>query len=169
RLAPDFELPQVGGGKVRLSSFRGKTVILNFWSKSCPPCLEEMPSIAGLAKVLRERKDIVLLTVTTDDSAEDARDTLRSVLGADAPFVTLIDPDAKVVTDLYGTKLYPETWFIDPKGVIRARFDGARDWASALVVELAESLQRPYTCDVEFRGMKPAGDSAFVCSDLSRN
>src|SRR5690606_34830923 len=50
RLAPDFELPELKGGKVRLSSFRGKTVIVNFWTKTCQPCLEEMPSLANLAK-----------------------------------------------------------------------------------------------------------------------
>src|SRR5688572_15017036 len=50
RLAPDFELPDLDGRKVKLSSFRGKTVVLNFWTKTCRPCLEEMPSLASLAK-----------------------------------------------------------------------------------------------------------------------
>ena len=38
----------------------------------------------------------------------------------------------KVVGDSFGTKLYPETWFIDPKGVVRARVDGARSWLSLI-------------------------------------
>ena len=46
RTAPDFELPALSGGKRRLSSYRGKSVILNFWTKNCRPCLEEMPSLA---------------------------------------------------------------------------------------------------------------------------
>ncbi len=37
RLAPDFELPSINGGKVRLSSYRGKVVLLNFWTKTWPP------------------------------------------------------------------------------------------------------------------------------------
>lgn len=167
RLAPDFELPALGGGKVRLSSFRGKTVILNFWTKSCRPCLEEMPSIADLAKGLREHPDVVLLTVSTDETLDDARDTMRSVLGGDPPFVVMLDPEGKVVTDKYGTKLYPETWFIDPKGVIRARFDGARDWASALTVDLAESLTEPATCNAVFSGGELRRDELGVCADLA--
>ena len=56
RTAPDFELEDVKGGKVRLSEYRGKTVVLNFWTTTCQPCLEEMPSIAELAKVLEARR-----------------------------------------------------------------------------------------------------------------
>lgn len=166
RSAPDFELPALGGGKVRLSDYRGKTVILNFWTKTCRPCLEEMPSIANLARSLRDHPDVVLLTVSTDDSLEDARDTLRSVLGVDPPFPVLLDTDSKVVGDKYGTKLYPETWFIDPRGVIRARFDGQRDWASALAVDLAESFHGILTCDVTFAGGQMKNDSLGVCGDL---
>ncbi|HEY4158256.1 MAG TPA: TlpA disulfide reductase family protein, partial [Polyangiaceae bacterium] len=130
RLAPDFELPKLGGGTARLSSYRGKAVILNFWTKSCRPCLEEMPSIAGLSKAIAPHSDLALLTVSTDDSLEDARDTLRAVLGGDPPFVVMIDPDSKVVGGKFGTKLYPETWFIDEAGVIRARVDGGREWTA---------------------------------------
>ena len=38
------------GRKVHLSDYRGKTVVLNFWTTTCQPCLEEMPSLAELAK-----------------------------------------------------------------------------------------------------------------------
>ena len=63
------------------------------------------------------------------------RDTLKVTLNGDPPFPVLFDPDSKVVLDQYGTKLFPETWIIDPKGVIRARLDGAKDWKSSLVME----------------------------------
>jgi len=168
RMAPDFELPALSGGKLKLSSFRGKTVILNFWTKNCRPCLEEMPSLANLAKVLREHPGVVLVTVSTDDSLDDVRDTLKSVLGGDAPFIVMVDPDSKVVGERYGTKLYPETWFIDPQGVIRARFDGARDWASALSVDLAESLSAPLACGVEFAKGELREDSQGACDDFAR-
>ena len=38
RTAPDFELPDLDGRPVRLAGFRGKTVILHFWTKTCRPC-----------------------------------------------------------------------------------------------------------------------------------
>jgi len=168
RQAPDFELPKIGGGTARLSSYRGKTVILNFWSKTCPPCLQEMPSLASLTKALALHPDIVLLTVSTDESVEDARDTMRSVLGgAEPPFVVMVDPELKVVRDKFGTKLYPETWFIDPSGVIRARIDGGREWNAALTIDLAHSFDDPLQCGVEFRDRKAEGPFASLCGEIA--
>ncbi len=166
RLAPDFELESISGRKVRLSDYRGKVVLLNFWSKTCPPCLEEMPSLARLAQSLKKHPGIELLTVTTDESAEDAKDTLKSVLGGKPPFEVLIDPEAKVVGDRYGTKLYPETWFIDEKGVIRARFDGARDWSNVLTIDLAKSLRAPMACDIRFARGEAHGNHAEICEEF---
>ncbi len=170
RLAPDFELPSINGPKVKLSSFRGKVVILNFWTKTCRPCLEEMPSIADLAKALKAHPNVVLLTITTDEDAKDARDTMKSVLGGgDPPFEVLIDSESSIVRDKYGTKLFPETWFIDPEGVIRARFDGGRSWASPLIIDLAESLNNPIQCQVAFDGRKPQGPMANLCGEFTPN
>ncbi|MEZ4227351.1 MAG: TlpA disulfide reductase family protein [Polyangiaceae bacterium] len=166
RKAPDFELPTLTGEKVSLSSFQGKVVILNFWTKTCGPCLEELPSLAELARMLKTRKDIELVTLCTDESADDARTTLSSVLGtAEPPFWVLMDPEASVVRETYGTKLYPETWFIDTKGVIRARIDGPRRWNEPIAVSFAESLKDPLACDIEFRSGRPIGPLAGLCGD----
>jgi peroxiredoxin len=168
RLAPDFELPSINGGKVKLSDYRGKVVILNFWTKTCRPCLEEMPSIADLAKALKAHPNVALVTITTDENATDARDTMKSVLGGgDPPFEVLVDAEASIVRDKYGTKLFPETWFIDREGVIRARFDGGRAWASPLTIDLAESLANPITCAITFDGGKPAGPMASLCGEFT--
>lgn len=168
RVAPDFELTNLEGKKVRLRDFRGKTVVLNFWSKTCPPCLEEMPSLAELAHQMSKRNDVVLLTISTDESADDAKNTLQSILGTKAPFEVLMDPDSKVVTDQFGTKLFPETWFIDGNGVVRARVDGARDWSSALTLEFVDSLAAPLQCDIGFRSGRATGSSATLCEEMGR-
>jgi peroxiredoxin len=145
RSAPDFELPSVDGSSVRLSSYRGKVVVLNFWTKTCKPCLEEMPSLNEFAKLLAGRADVVLLTVNTDSSAADAQATLQSVIGAGVSFRTVVDPESNVVGGKFGSKLYPETWVIDPNGVIRARLDGPRDWLAVapLVLQFVETLTSP--------------------------
>jgi peroxiredoxin len=167
RTAPDFELPGLKNAKVRLSSYRGKTVILNFWTKNCRPCLEEMPSLADLAASLKDDPSVAVVTVSTDETVEDVRSTLRSVLGNDAPFETAVDPEASVVRERYGTRLYPETWVIDPKGVIRARFDGGRDWTGALVHDLIRTIHTPLACSVEFENGRPLGEDAPACEDIS--
>ena len=70
----------MNGKLVKLSSFRGKVVVLNFWTKTCAPCLDEMPSVAELARVSHGRSDFVVLTVTTDEGPDAVRDTLKVAL-----------------------------------------------------------------------------------------
>jgi peroxiredoxin len=168
RMAPDFELPDLDGKKVKLSDFRGRAVIMNFWTKTCRPCLEEMPALANLAKAMRPHKDLAFITVTTDESAADARNTLKSVLGgAEIPFVVLVDSESNVVLDKFGTKLFPETWFIDPNGVIRVRFDGPREWDGPLPLDLAKSLAAPIPCEVLYAGGQPRGAHANLCGEIT--
>ena len=167
RIAPDFELPDMNGNLVRLSSYRGKTILLNFWTKTCRPCLEEMPSIAEFAKVVRQRSDMVVITVSTDAGPDDVRDTLKVALSEEPPFLILFDPERTVVADRYGTKLFPETWIIDPAGIIRARFDGGRDWSDAMALDIAEMTTRPGGCPVVFQKGSPRGPYAGICGDDS--
>jgi peroxiredoxin len=168
RVAPDFDLPDMDGRRVKLSSFRGKVVVLNFWTKTCNPCLEEMPAIAELAKIAHGRDDIVVVTVSTDEGPEAVRDTLKVALGSgDIPFPVLFDPESDVVLGRYGTRLFPETWIIDKNGVIRARFDRALDWATPLAVEVAASVAAGGSCPVEFYDSKPRGPYVGLCDDDS--
>jgi peroxiredoxin len=166
RTAPDFVLPDAEGKQVHLSQFRGKTVILNFWTTTCQPCLEEMPSLADFAKVVAKRDDVVVLTISTDLTKDVALQALHTLLREPKPpFSVLFDPESTVVHDKFGTELFPETWVIDPKGIVRARFDGARDWSNALVLDLIESFQRPVTCGLEFQAGKAVGAEASICED----
>jgi peroxiredoxin len=167
RKAPSFTLKDLKGHDVSLDSYRGKVVVLNFWTKTCGPCMEEMPDVADLARILRERTDVALLTISTDETAKDASDTLKAVLREEAPFPVLMDPDAKVVHDMFGTSLYPETWIIDKNGVIRARFDGAREWSSSAVVELVDQIRGGGFCSVQARDGKFLPESARLCESLS--
>ena len=169
RQAPDFELPKLGGGTARLSSYRGKTVILNFWTKTCPPLLGR-DAVAG---VLGQGAGSpsghrAAHRVHGRELGRRARDDEESVLGgAEPPFVVMIDPESKVVRDTFGTKLYPETWFIDPTGAIRARVDGGREWNAALTIDLAHSFDDPLQCGVEFRDRRPEGPFASICGEIA--
>jgi peroxiredoxin len=165
RRAPDFELPDLDGHRARLSSFRGKTVFLNFWTKACAPCLEEMPSLAALARIAAQRTDFVVLTVCTDSNVDEIRDAAYAAAGGKPPFTVLIDADASVVKDRYGTRLYPETWVVDPSGIIRARFDGARDWSTALAVELGKNVSMGVTCPFQLVEGQAIGAFANACDD----
>lgn len=169
RRAPDFDIPDINGGRLRLADYRGKVVILNFWTKTCKPCLDEMPALSELATILREdQPDIVLLTISQDESAEDIRNTLGAVVPGEPAFPVGVDSDAAVIREMYGTKLFPETWFIDPDGIIRARIDGPRsNWNSPLIVDFAASLRDPLRCPITFEEGAPHGAEAGLCKDVS--
>jgi peroxiredoxin len=168
RKMPSFTLSDMNGREVSSEAFRGKVLILNFWTKTCGPCLQEMPELVDLAKILRGRTDVALITISTDEGPNDVRDTLKSVLHDEAPFPILFDPESKVVAGKFGTHLFPETWIVDPRGVIRARFDGAREWSSSMVVELIEDLRSGGYCPVKFLEGKLAsgGDAAQACKSI---
>lgn len=166
KTAPSFTLKDTQGRDVSLESYRGKVVVLNFWTKTCGPCMEEMPEIADLARILKPMSDVAVLTISTDETAEDAMSTLKSVLREEPPFAVLMDPDTTVVREKFGTSLYPETWIIDKTGVVRARFDGAREWSSATVVELVSQIRGGGYCPAQARDGKFVGESARVCEGL---
>jgi peroxiredoxin len=137
RLAPDFTLQDRHGRPWRLSDRRGRVVVMNFWTVTCQPCLEEMPTLIELAQILEGREDIELVAIAADRSWEQ----VNSVVPPGSPLRVLLDPDRSVVRDRYGTRLFPETWIIDPQGVIRLRVDGPRDWASPVALDAIESFR----------------------------
>jgi peroxiredoxin len=167
RRAPSFELKDLSGKPTTLKQFEGKVIVLNFWTRTCGPCLEEMPEFAELAKVLREKSDVAVITISIDETPQEAMGTLKSLLKEDPPFLTLLDPDNKVVKGKFGTTLFPETWIIDKNGVIRARFDGAKEWSNPAVVEYVEQLRNGGYCPIDIapKGghVEVSGAAAKLC------
>lgn len=137
RRVPDFTLQDREGRPFRMSEHRGRVVVLNFWTITCQPCVEEMPTLEELARIVADRDDVELVTISTDRTWDEAATVVRP----GSPLRVLLDPDKSVVRDLFGTRLYPETWVIDPRGVIRLRVDGPRDWSSAVALDLFESYR----------------------------
>jgi peroxiredoxin len=167
RRAPQFELRDLQGGTVTLAGLKGKVVVLNFWSKTCAPCLEEMPEFAEFTKIVRDRPDVVVLSVSTDEEPDDVKMTLQTVLRGPPPFLVLFDPDLSVSRDKYGTRLVPETWFIDKNGIVRARFDGAREWSNTLFVNFVDALRAGEYCPVKIDGKAPAGKAGRICEEMT--
>lgn len=131
--APDFSIVD-GARSLRLDQYRGKVVVLNFWASWCAPCIEELPSLTALQK---EMPGIQVLAVSTDQDPAAYRQFL-----SDNPIhlLTINDP-AQHSSNLYGSFRWPETYVIDPRGVIRRKFIGAQDWTSPEIVEYLHKLQ----------------------------
>jgi thiol-disulfide isomerase/thioredoxin len=135
--APDFTLRDRRNRPWKLSEHRGRVVVLNFWSITCPPCLEEMPTLEDLALLATRWGDVDVVAVATDSRWEDVAPAIPR-----EPRVTyLLDPNKTVTRGSFGTRLYPETWIIDKNGVVRFRFDGQRDWSDPLTLEVINSFR----------------------------
>ena len=119
--APDFALTNLDGETVRLSDFRGKTVVLNFWASWCPPCREEMPDFQELWDERGEggSDDLVMLALDflVQDTMADAR---KFVEGNGFTFPVLFDTADGAVADRYRVRGLPATFFIDREGVVRS-------------------------------------------------
>ena len=118
--APDFTLPSLDGRKVKLSDFRGKAVLLNFWATWCPPCKVEMPWFADLQKQYAQ-DGLVVLGVAMDDSKPDTIAKFASEMGVNYPVLLGTDK----VSDDYGDVQYlPTTFYIARDGTIVDKMTG---------------------------------------------
>jgi peroxiredoxin len=121
--APDFNLLTLDGQKVKLSDYRGKAVLLNFWATWCPPCKVEMPWFVDLQKQY-SKDGLVVLGVAMDDSEPAQIAKFASELGVN--YTVLLGTDK--VSDDYGDVQYlPTTFFIGRNGAIVDKLTGLLD------------------------------------------
>ncbi len=111
-LAPDFEWNAPDGKTTKLSDLRGKVVVMTFWATWCQPCRQEMPAMQRVAA----STDAVFLAVDLLEDGAKVRSFMDS-LALDR-LTPLLDTDG-AVTRRYSVLELPQTFFIDPKGVIR--------------------------------------------------
>ena len=116
--APDFEVKTLKGETVKLSDYKGKKVMLNFWATWCGPCKAEMPDMQKFYE--QGHEDVVILAVNIDPQL----DVQKFVDDMSITFSILLDEEDKINTD-YKVISIPTTYFIDKKGIIRDKFIGA--------------------------------------------
>ena len=136
-LAPDFTLPAQNGGQWRLSDHRGKVIVMNFWTVTCRPCIQEMPTIELLAEIVEPWGDVEVVAVSTDRSWAE----VETIIPRTTRITSLLDDDRGVVNGMFGTRLFPETWIIDADGVVRFRYDGALDWSDPVALDLIRAYR----------------------------
>jgi len=131
--APNFTVTD-SQRTVSLDQFRGKPVVLNFWASWCAPCVEEMPSLVQLQKIMGNKVTILAVSEDADDKAYR-----QFVQDHNVDLLTVRDPKESA-NALYGTFKFPETYIIDKDGVIRRKFIGATDWTSPEIVDYLNKL-----------------------------
>jgi cytochrome c biogenesis protein CcmG, thiol:disulfide interchange protein DsbE len=131
--APNFTVTD-SQRSVSLDQLRGKPVVLNFWASWCGPCVEEMPSLVQLQKIMGDKVTILAVSEDADDKAYR-----QFVQDHNIDLLTVRDP-RESTNVLYGTFKFPETYIIDKNGIIRRKFIGATDWASPEIVDYLNQL-----------------------------
>ncbi|HEY3158015.1 MAG TPA: TlpA disulfide reductase family protein [Vicinamibacterales bacterium] len=119
----DFTLKDMNGVDVKLASFKGKPIVLNFWATWCGPCRAEIPSLVELnTQYSAEGKDVVILGISVDDPVEKLK-PYASQMKMNYP--VLVGNGRDDVQDAFGPLWgIPVTVFIDRDGRIAKKHSG---------------------------------------------
>jgi thiol-disulfide isomerase/thioredoxin len=117
-------LEGLNGGSVSLEDLKGKVVVLHFWATWCPPCLEELPRLLSFSRK-QDPSKYVLLPVSVDKAGRGSIKKFLESWGLEPD--GYLDPGGKLARK-YGTIRFPETYILDPQGILRKKVIGAGDW-----------------------------------------
>lgn len=120
RVAPDFSLTTFDGAIVRLSDYRGRPVVLNFWASWCPPCRAEAPALSKVATVKSDQ--VAFLGIDVRDREAKARAFVTEFA---VPYPN--GPDPGGVEAQYRGVGIPYTVFIAADGTVKRVWLGPLD------------------------------------------
>lgn len=112
--APDFTVTDGSGKAIKLSDFKGKPVVINFWASWCPPCRAEMPDFDKVSKELSG--EVVFLMVNMTDGTRETEAKAKAFV-AEQGFSFPVYYDVKQsAANAYGITALPTTCFVDKEG-----------------------------------------------------
>ena len=135
--ASDFELLDMDEEKKKLSDYRGKVILLNFWATWCPPCIREMPSMERLHQQV-DADDFKVIAVNQMEDIDQVF-AFTGQLEIDPTFEILFDTRSQV-SQAYSVRGLPTTYLIDKQGNIRYRAVGGREFNHPEVVKIINAL-----------------------------
>jgi len=116
---PHFQLKTLKGTRAKISDYRGKVVLLNFWASWCTPCKKEMPEIQAAYEAYKDQ-GFVVLGINFGEDSEDAEKLVKEM---GLTFPILLDHTVSVA-ERHNVVSLPVTFFIDPGGIIKEQFFG---------------------------------------------
>ena len=127
-IAPDFEVIDKEGNPVKLSSFFGKPIVLNFWASWCGPCQSEMPDFNE--KYAELGNDVHFVMVNMTDGGRETVETASAFIEKNGyDFPVLFDTESEAAMT-YGAYSLPTSFFINAEGHVIAQAVGAIDAAT---------------------------------------
>lgn len=143
--APDLNLRAVDGSLKKLSDFKGKTVLLNFWASWCEPCMAEMPALQRASEILKPA-GIEVVGVGVGETTDNVQSVAKTLGLTFNLFAVTLDESAK-----FKVSAYPETFVLDSSGRLVLfkdpdndepvlRMAGGREWDSADAVSRLKAV-----------------------------
>ena len=123
--APDFTVYDLEGNAHKLSDFRGKPVLLNFWASWCGPCQMEMPDFQKYYESHGDKVNFVIVNLT-DGQQETVESASAFIAEKGYTFPVYYDTDIDAAAK-YGVSAVPVSYFIDAEGRFVAWAQGAMD------------------------------------------
>lgn len=136
--APSWELKDLEGKAVKLSDFKGKVVLLNFWATWCSPCRDEIPALVALQNQYKA-KGLVVIGVALDQKGPAPVKAFVQRMKINYPVVM---GDEKTVTEYGGVQAIPTTFYIDREGNIVSAHRGGAD-AAMFEAAIKPLLEKP--------------------------
>jgi cytochrome c biogenesis protein CcmG, thiol:disulfide interchange protein DsbE len=122
KLAPAFDLPTLDGTRVTDADLQGKYTLVNFWNTWCGPCIDELPALQEFHEAHKDDTDVQMVGIVRDPN--ESKSVITSYAKANGMDWTLaMDPGNKAALD-FATRGQPESFLVDPNGVVRVFFYG---------------------------------------------
>jgi peroxiredoxin len=121
--APKLDLKGLNGRPVSLSSYQGKTILINFWATWCVPCLKEIPDLVKLQRSIKGPFTVVGIAVASgepDDITKFAKDHEMN-------YPILLDPDQRAYQKFRLIGL-PASFLVDPSGMVAKGYVGPQTY-----------------------------------------
>ena len=122
----DFALKDMNGADVRLSDYRGRPLVINFWATWCGPCKEEIPSLIELAEKYKSKR-LAVLGVSIDDKPDELKKFAAEHKMTYPVLVALGHDD--LLAAFEAEEAVPISWLVHPCGAVSVKHTGI--WTKA--------------------------------------
>ena len=135
---PQATFQGANGEELLLDAFRGRTILVNLWASWCPPCIEEMPTLARL-QTLQGGEDFQVVTIAIEDAeADELRAVLQRLQASNLP--PYRNSDYRLMATL-GVRGLPTSLLLDKHGRELGRLSGPAQWDSPSALRLIENAR----------------------------